>query len=114
MLAVIGALGIVVSVAAGGLIPVLLGRSDYRPVAHIAWLYTADGLALVGTQFAVFAGLAVRDHRLGRLVWLAAAVEVGIVAAFAHGSLEQIITVALCTGLALVTTAAVVERRRPT
>ena len=114
MLAVIGALGIVVSIAAGGLIPVLLGRDDYRPVAHIAWLYTADGLALVGTQFAVFAGLAVRDHRLGRLVWLAAVVEVGVVAAFAHGSLEQIITVALCTGLALVSTAAIVEGRRPT
>ena len=113
MLGVIGALGLLVSVVAGGLIPVLLGRSDYRPVGHIAWLYTADGLALVGTQFAVFAGLAVRDHRLGRLVWLAAAIEIGVVAAFAHGSLEQIITVALCTGLALVATAAVVERRRP-
>ena len=112
MLAVIGTLGLALSVAAGGLIPVLLGRSDYRAVAHIAWLYTSDGLALVGTQFAVFAGLAVHDRRLGRLVWLAAAIEVVVVSAFAHGSIEQIITVAVVTGLALVTAATVVERRR--
>ena len=98
--------------AAGGLIPVLLGRDDFRAVAGIAWLYTADGLALVGTQFAVFAGLAVRDRRLGRLVWLAAAIETAVVIAFAHGSIEQVITVAVLTGLGLVTAATVVERRR--
>ena len=113
MLAVIGVAGLAVSVVAGGLIPVLLGRADFRPVAGIAWLYAADGLALVGTQFAVFAGLAVRDRRVGRLVWLAAAVETVVVVAFAHGSIEQVITVAVVTGLALVTAATVVERRRP-
>jgi O-antigen/teichoic acid export membrane protein len=113
MLGVIGAAGLAVSVAAGGLIPVLLGRDDFRAVAGIAWLYTADGLALVGTQFAVFAGLAVRDRRLGRLVWLAAAIETVVVIAFAHGSIEQVITVAVLTGLGLVTAATVVERRRP-
>jgi O-antigen/teichoic acid export membrane protein len=113
MLSVIGAAGLAVSVAAGGLIPVLLGRDDFRAVAGIAWLYTADGLTLVGTQFAVFAGLAVRDRRLGRLVWLAAAIETAVVIAFAHGSIEQVITVAVLTGLGLVIAATVVERRRP-
>ena len=113
MLAVIGAAGLAVSLVAGGLIPVLLGRTDFRAVAGIAWLYTADGLALVGTQFAVFAGLAVRDRRLGRLVWLAAAAETVVVVAFAHGSIEQVITVAVVTGLALVVAAGAVERRRP-
>ncbi len=111
-LVIIALLGLIASVAASGAVPLLLG-ADYRGVSDLAWIFTAEGLALVGTQFAVFAGLALHDRRLGRVVWLAVALECLVVGFLAHGSLAQIVIVAAGCAVGLLIVAAVVELRRP-
>jgi O-antigen/teichoic acid export membrane protein len=111
LLLVVAVLGIVASVVGAELVPLFLG-GGYRPVAQNAWLFAADGLALAGLQFAVYAGLAVHDRRIGRLVWLVAATECGIVAAGLHDSTRQIIVVALAGGLVLLIASVLLEIRR--
>ncbi len=111
MLALISAIGLVMAVFAAGLVPALLGNA-YRPITTNVWMFAASGLALVGVQFAVFAGLAVADRRLGRLVWLTAAVEIAVVSATMHSSVIEIIGIALGCQLVLLLLAAAVEVRR--
>ncbi|MEP6852409.1 MAG: hypothetical protein ABJA87_07120 [bacterium] len=111
-LVIIAVVGLAASVVAAGTVPLLLG-AEYGQVSHLVWLFAAAGLALVGTQFAVFAGLAVHDRRLGRVVWLAVAAECAVVALGAHHSIQQIITTALGCGLALLAVSVLVELRRP-
>ncbi len=112
MLAGIAAVGTVLSIVAGGLVPVLLGNG-YRDIASSAWLFAVDGLALAGVQLALFAGLAVHDRRLGWLIWVVAVVEFAVVSLFSHGSRLSIIGVALGGALVLIVAATIVERLRP-
>lgn len=111
LLAAISVLGIAASILAAGVVPIVLGHA-YNAITDKVWLFAASGLALVGVQFAVFAGLAVADRKVGRLVWLAVVAECVIIATRAHGSIAQIITVALSCGAALLVAAAGVELRR--
>jgi hypothetical protein len=110
-LVVIGALGILASLVAAQIVPLLLGKG-YDAITGRVWLFAAEGLALVGTQFAVYAGLAVSDRRLGRLVWLAVVAECILVAAVAHRSIAEIVTVALCCVVTLLAAAVTIELRR--
>jgi O-antigen/teichoic acid export membrane protein len=107
----LAAVALLLTIAAAGLVPVLIG-SGYRSLSHQAWLFAADGLALAGVQLAVYAAIAVHDHRIGRLVWLVALAEFAAVAGrFHHGTVE-IVTVALSGGLALIVAALTLELRR--
>lgn len=100
-LGVIGALTVLGAWVGQGLLPLLLG-DDYRPVAPIAWLFAVQGAALAAVQLGVYAGLAVHDRRPAVVLWAVALVEVGLVSAFWHDSVEQIITVVTCCSVALV------------
>lgn len=111
LLALLAAIALVASIAGAELVPLVLGPG-YRPVASVAWLFAATGLALAAVQLAVYAGLAVHDRRVGRLAWLVGAGEIGIVALWLHGSTRQIVGVALAGGLLLVAAAVTVELRR--
>lgn len=111
LLAALSGAALLLTIAGAGLIPVLIG-SGYRSLSHIAWLFAADGLALAAVQLGVYASIAVHSHRLGRLVWLVALLECLAVAGPLHGSITQIVSVALTGGLAL-TAAAFVLQRRP-
>jgi O-antigen/teichoic acid export membrane protein len=111
LLAIVSAIGIIASILAARLVPVVLGQA-YDAITDDVWLFALNGLALVGVQFAVFAGLAVGDRRVGRLVWLAIAVEWVIVATLTHGSITQIIGTAVGCSLTLLVAAAAVEIRR--
>jgi len=92
-------------------VPVVLGQA-YEAITDDVWLFALNGLALVGVQFAVFAGLAVGDRRVGRLVWLAIVAEWVIVSRLTHGSITQIIGTAVGCSLTLLVAAAAVEIRR--
>ena len=111
MLSIIGAAGIVVSLVAARIVPVLLG-GKFAAITDRVWLFTVEGLALVGVQFAVYAGLALSDRRLGRLVWLAVLAECALVATVAHGSITSIVSVAVCCDVVLLAAAAAIELRR--
>lgn len=111
LLAIVSVIGIIGSILAAGLVPVVLGQA-YEAITDDVWLFALNGLALVGVQFAVFAGLAVGDRRVGRLVWLAIVAEWVIVSRLTHGSITQIIGTAVGCSLTLLVAAAAVEIRR--
>jgi O-antigen/teichoic acid export membrane protein len=111
LLAIVSVIGIIGSILAAGLVPVVLGQA-YDAITDDVWLFALNGLALVGVQFAVFAGLAVGDRRVGRLVWIAIVAEWVIVSRLTHGSITQIIGTAVGCSLTLLVAAAAVEIRR--
>jgi O-antigen/teichoic acid export membrane protein len=111
LLGVISAVGMAISVVGAELVPLLLGPA-YQPVASVAWLFAADGLALAAVQLALYAGLAVHDRRIGRLVWIVAVSECIVVSMFLHDSARHIIAVALTGGLVLLVAAVTLEVRR--
>jgi O-antigen/teichoic acid export membrane protein len=111
LLVIVSVIGIIGSILAAGLVPVVLGQA-YEAITDDVWLFALNGFALVGVQFAVFAGLAVADRRVGRLVWLAIVVECVIVGALTHGSITQIIGTAVGCSLTLLAASATVEIRR--
>lgn len=101
-LAALAALGLVltgVTRLAGGLAVTAVGGSAYDGLADNAWLFVAVGSALVVVQLLLYAQLtAARAH--GTLaVWAVVAVEAGLVATVAHGSLTAVVGAALGTAL---------------
>ena len=111
LLAIVSVIGIIGSIVAAGLVPIVLGQA-YEGITDDVWLFALNGLALVGVQFAAFAGLAVGDRRVGRLVWLAIVAECVVVATLTHGSITQIIGTAVACSLTLLVASAAVEIRR--
>jgi len=80
---------------------VVLGP-QYAGLASLLWLFAALGALLALAQLLVASGVAVRDRRVTGLVWGAVAVEVGLVATVAHGSLAAVLAAALTAAGGLV------------
>jgi len=94
----------------GSLTVKIIGGGAYSELAPYAWRFAALGSCLALAQLLLYARLARGDHRATAVVWLAVAVQVGAVAALAHGSVLAIVDTTLVVVLALVAVALLTER----
>ena len=110
VLAVIGVAVTLITAAAATLVVKAVGGSAYTDLAPHAWQFAAAGSALVMAQLLLYARLARGDHRATAVVWSAVAVQVGVVATVAHGSVAAIINTTLVVVLLLVGVGLLAER----
>ncbi len=90
----------VASVAAGPLVPIVIGE-DYRPVAGLLWLFAMTGGALAIAQVALLAAIARERTRIALLPWAvlgAEAVAIEVVA-------DSVLTLAVTAAAGAVVTA---------
>ncbi|MFC5287024.1 polysaccharide biosynthesis protein [Actinokineospora guangxiensis] len=110
-LAVCAGLDAVVVVAAacfGPELAVLIGGQAYAGADLPMWRFAAVGSLLALVQILLFSRIATGDRRSARLIWLAVAAEVALVAAVLHGDVGEVVTAAVvATGLLVVAGAAV-------
>jgi O-antigen/teichoic acid export membrane protein len=94
---VAGLLVTAATAAFGELVIRLVGGSAYVSLADRAWLFAAAGAMLAVVQLLLYSRLAGEDRRVALPMWLLAAVEVGVIWHWRHGSVTDIVTTALAT-----------------
>jgi len=103
VLGVLSLLAVVVVVFGAGPAVRLTSGSQYGAIAGDAWMFAALGGVLASVQLLVYADIAAGRHALVNAVWLAVFVEVVALAAFAHGSVLQLVAAAVVINAALAT-----------
>ncbi|WP_051399470.1 lipopolysaccharide biosynthesis protein [Haloechinothrix halophila] len=104
---------IVVAVAAvfGSNIVTLIGGGGYAASTLPLWAFALVGSLLSLVQILLYSRIASADRRSTVLVWVAVGVEIGIVTAWLHDSMIEIVTAAVATTAALVVASALIELR---
>ena len=82
--------------------------TTYGSLSPYAWLWVVQGAALSLLQLLVYRAIAIRDHRTGVLIGVAAAVEAVVVLAWQPD--RPLSVVAVATAVAVVTTGALLGR----
>lgn len=109
--AVVGVLGVLLTVALPRPLVVAAGGATYAGLAPSLWRFTLLGVLLALVQVLVYSGLARSHTRAGVAVWLGAAGAV-LAAQALHRSVTDIVTVMLISVGALAAVAAVIEARQ--
>ncbi|WP_291413564.1 polysaccharide biosynthesis protein [Actinophytocola sp.] len=113
-LGICAALDTVVVLAAATMGPTvvgIIGGADYRDAAIPIWPFAVVGSMLSLVQILLFSRIASADRRSTVLLWLAVAVEIGLVTTWLHDGLTQVVTAAVIATALLVLAGAAVELR---
>lgn len=89
----------------------LIGGAAYRGDAVPLWEFALVGSCLALVQLLLFARIASGDRRSTSAVWVAVAIEVGLITLWLNDSVGQVVTGALLATATLVGAGAVIERR---
>lgn len=100
VVAVLGATAMAGAAVAGGFVVELVFGPAYGGVAPVLWQFAGLGTVLALLHLMLFASIAQGSRRVGWVLLGAIALEAALIAGPLHASLEQILTVALGTGLA--------------
>jgi O-antigen/teichoic acid export membrane protein len=106
-----GGLLVAAAAAAPHLAATLPFGQAYLAVGPVLPLFAALGTCLALVQLMLFSGIATADPRLNRVLLAAVVAEIGVSSLLLHGSVVQIVGVALAAAAAMLAVGWLVERR---